>query len=841
VNPERWARVVALFEAALAVPEEARARFVADSAGDDDRLRRQVESMLAADGAREAILDDGAEPLARALGAESESAADDPSSFAGRRVGPYRIIDHLGRGGMGSVYRARRDDVGMDVALKVVAGALAAPERVRRFEAERRVLARLEHRAIARLLDAGVLDDGTPWFAMELVDGAAIDRHCDERGLGVAARLALFDEVCAAVEYAHRHLVVHRDLKPANILVTAPGKPKLLDFGVAKSLDEHQEDAASLTRAGGRVMTPEFAAPEQIRGDPVTTASDVYALGVLLYRLLTGQLPRTVSALTTAAAERQLREAHVAAPSAIQGDGPLRALGPDRRRELDALVLRALEVEPARRYASAEQLRADLAAFRDHRPLAARVPTRRYRLAKFVRRNRGYVAAATGVAALLAVFVATLSTERAATARERDRAILEAATAEQVGAFLTGLFEASDPYGGLGPETPVRDLLTRGREQLADLEGSPEVRARLEHTLGAVHLTLGEYDEAEALFNSALERRRAIHGPDHSDVAESERRLADILSLRGSLDSAHVLLDHARRALIAGGDLDTLHQAELALQLGTIHHRRTDYPAAEKAYSEALTLYQAVLPDPDLRIARAQGNLAITLSAQRRLDEAEVFNRATVSSFERLPGDQAANLAQAYNNLGVTLERQGKLEEAEAVQRQALAEKRAYLPPGHASIGVTMTNLAGVLIRLDRLDEAETLLLDALALQRAAMGPDHRYVINALTDLAEVDTRRGDHDRALERLDEAHTLLLATVPPDNPRVATLLLRSGAVHRARGDFATGEALLARALAIREAAFGPDAAQTLAAGEALDALRDAAALAEHPLPSGNDELH
>jgi tetratricopeptide (TPR) repeat protein len=373
-------------------------------------------------------------------------------------------------------------------------------------------------------------------------------------------------------------------------------------------------------------------------------------------------------------------------------------------------------------------------------------------------------------------------------------------------------------------DTRAGELLARGRARLTDLEDEPSLLADVEHTLAGVYLSLGEYDEAEELYARSLAARRGAGLSEPTDLVASLQGLARVLSFTGSLDSAAVLLGEALeaggdRTGDAGGPEIELQRAEVMMDLGTLQFRRADFPAAEALYREALELYEGGLDYPDRRIAQAQGNLGLALSAERRLGESERYNRAAVATFEALPGDQSAYLAQAYNNLAVTLERQGRLAEAEGLQRRALEAKRASLPVGHSSIGVTMTNLAVVLARQGELDEAEALLLEALELQRTAVGPEHRYVINALTGLAEVDMARGDPRGALTRLTEARSLVLKAVPADHPRVATLLLRMGAALRAAGDPAGAEPLLREATGIRERALGPDAPQSVTAKVAL----------------------
>jgi serine/threonine protein kinase/tetratricopeptide (TPR) repeat protein len=424
VNAERWSRLQALFDEALATPAAQLCEWMERACDGDPELRAELEELLDADAHGSPLLDGTAEGMARVL------LPPPPGGIADARIGPYRILREIGRGGMGTVYLGVRDDVGKRAALKLVRGGLAAPENVDRLLRERRVLAAIEHPNIAALLDAGTTTDGLPYFAMEYVEGEPIDAYCDRRRLVVRERLALAEAVCAAVAHAHARGIVHRDLKPSNILVRDPaegedaGQVKLLDFGIARVLEE-QGSTGELTRTGVRIMTPEVAAPEQVRGDPVSPATDVYMVGVLLYRLLTGHSPYPVRGRSLGEIERAVLEQEPAAPSqtVLRGEPPppdappgeaktaaalaeLRASTPERLRrelsgDLDHIVLQALEKDPGRRYATAAELLDDLRRYREGLPVRARASTAAYRVWKWARRRRGVLAVAAVALAVL--------------------------------------------------------------------------------------------------------------------------------------------------------------------------------------------------------------------------------------------------------------------------------------------------------------------------------------------------------------------------------------------------------------------------------------------------------
>jgi serine/threonine-protein kinase len=527
VTPEQRGRVEAVFDAALDLAPADRNAFVERECGDDVVVRNEVVALLTAHERDFGVLE------AASPGTLVASLLE--VYRPGSRIGPYRLTREIGRGGMGVVYLAERDDgqFRRTVAIKVMRAGMDPDEVRRRLEAERQILAALDHPNIARLYDGGVAPDGRPYLVMEYVEGQPIDEYCDSHRLSVEERLALFCTVAHAVHYAHRRLVVHRDLKPSNILVTADGHPKLLDFGIAKILEESPlEVTAPLTRTGLRLLTPEYASPEQIRGGPVTTANDVYALGVVLYELLTGRRPFDVSDLSPAEAERVILLQDARKPSTLTsrrdtasrntaGDtaapdpahtATLRRSTPVRlaRRlsgDLDNLVLMALRKEPERRYASAQQFADDIQRHLVGRPVTARGHSPTYRARKFVDRHRWGVLAGAAIIVLLAAgIISTLVQARAAAEQarialeERIRAEQEARRAARVQSIVVDLFRLSDPNEALGDTITAREMLDRGAERvLREFGDQPDVQAALLSEVARVYANLGLADRAETL------------------------------------------------------------------------------------------------------------------------------------------------------------------------------------------------------------------------------------------------------------------------------------------------------------------------------------------------------
>ena len=557
------------------------------------------------------------------------------------QVGAYRVVRRIAEGGMGTVFEAHRaDDVfAKRVALKVCAATLVGETVRDRFRRERQILARLEHPGIARILDGGTTRAGSPYFVMEYVDGLALDRYADEHRLGLEERLRIFCNVCEAVAHAHRNLVVHRDLKPSNILVDSTGCAKLLDFGIAKVLAEGTEAApAEATRTLFRVMTPEYAAPEQVRGDPVTTATDVYALGVVLYELVTGQRPYRVTRSAPSEWEHAILEQEPVRPSAraanraATGDGEARdratAIGLQprqlRRRlrgDLDRIVLKALQKEPERRYASAEALAADIRRHLEGLPVSAHGDALTYRVRKFVRRHRvGVAAAALLFLSLIAGLVGTTTAER--------RATREARKAEAVKDFLKTLFSASDPAQAQGKERTAKQLLQDGARRIeTELKDQPDVQSEVARLIANVYLQLGEYDRALPLLRTDLERRRRLDGPRSLAVAESLTQIGNVQSEQGRFEEAGPMYEEALSIRRSRSAERTPEVANLIWCLAAIKSSRNDYAGAEAMYKQALAIYGETKGEESLEAAQVRNSLGILYFLQGRLSEAVVLGR----------------------------------------------------------------------------------------------------------------------------------------------------------------------------------------------------------------------
>ena len=539
MDSARWQHIQTLFHEAADLPADERQIFLRDACRGDDAVLAEVRSMLEEDSRGASLLDGDVATLAHAMVCHNVCHDGGAGDF-----GPYRILKPLGEGGMGAVYLAERDDLGSLVAIKVLRDAWLSPARRERFLSEQRTLAQLNHPSIARLYDADTLADGTPWFAMEYVDGLPLTEHCWQRRAAMRERLQTFRAVCEAVRYAHQYAIIHRDLKPSNILVTADGTVKLLDFGIAKQLDGvNPKVDGSLT--GLNMMTPAYAAPEQVRGVPVGVYTDVYSLGVILYELLAGRLPFDLSSRRPAEASAMIVEQPPEKPSAAARrtagvTGTAARLAPASKTawaDLDVLCLTAMHKDPERRYRSVEALIRDVDHYLNSEPLEARPDSAHYRLGKFVSRNRRSVAAAVMVLAVIMGLVAFFTVRLAAA---RSRTLAEAARTLRIQRFMLNLF--GDQTSGPADSLRVVTLLDQGVAQARILDRDPAVQAELYVTLGGIYAQLGKLDRADGLLTSALARRRAIYGNDHPEVAESLVALGLLRVTEGRLEEAEKLI-----------------------------------------------------------------------------------------------------------------------------------------------------------------------------------------------------------------------------------------------------------------------------------------------------------
>ena len=795
MDSARWHRIQTLFHETADLPEHQRHTFLKDACHGDDALMADVLAMLEEDSRGASLLDGDVAHLAHRIVGNGAS-----PSFATKDFGPYHIGSVLGEGGMGVVYLAQRDDLGSLVAIKILRDAWLSPARRERFLSEQRTLAQLNHPSIARLYDADTLADGTPWFVMEYVDGLPLTEYCWQRGLSIRQRLQSFRSVCEAVQHAHQHAIIHRDLKPSNILVKPDGTVRLLDFGIAKQLDV-LDKPADQTLTGLRLMTPAYAAPEQVRGGPVGVYTDVYSLGAILYELLSGRLPFDLSNRTPAEAGAMIAERQPDKPSAaarrtaeVAGTSPrIAPAGKTAWADLDVLCITAMHKDPQRRYRSVEALIRDVDHYLNAEPLEARPDNARYRLRKFASRNRRSVTAAAVVLTIVASLVVFFTVRLAAA---RNRTLAEAARTQRIQRFMLNLF--GDQAAGPADSLRVVTLLDRGVEEARILDREPAVQAELYQTLGGIYQKLGKLDRADALLGTALERRRAIYGRDHPEVAESLVALGLLRIGQARLEEAERLVrdgfEMSRRLLPANDPA----VARAMSALGKVLEHRGRYPQAVKMLEAAIRLQSAPgTAAPDLadslsELANAQfylGGYAISDSLNRRL---LAMHRQMYGGRHPLVADDLINLSAIQYTLG-------HYPEAEGFAREALDINQSWYGKDHPEVASSLTFLGQALGRQNRYDEAEDVLQQSLAIQERVYGTMHNRVALALNELGNVDLKRGKLDEAEARFRRAVDIYRAVNGDRHYSVAIALSNLGGVYLERKQYARAEQLLREVIA------------------------------------------
>jgi serine/threonine-protein kinase len=743
ISTEQWRRVQQVLDGALALEPDDVSAYLDRACAGDRALRTEVARLLEACGRASGFLEDPPTLLAAEMLA-------DLSAHEGRRVGPYVVVSRLGKGGMGVVYLAERADgqFHQRVALKLVSRGLETPLAVRRFLDERQILASLNHPNVARLLDGGVTEEGLPYFAMEYVEGTPIDRYCEARRLDVDARLRLFAEVCDAVQHAHQSLVVHRDLKPSNILVTAAGAPKLLDFGIAKLL---QRDApADATDTGSRFLTPRYASPEQLRGEPVTTVSDVYSLGVLLYELLTGRLPYDLAADTPAALERAVCETDPQRPSlALRDDRRARRL----RGDLDTIVLKAMQKEPARRYASAGALAEDVRRHLAKLPVRARPDTLGYRASRFVRRRRALVASAAALSLAVVLGVAATATQASIAARERDRAQRQAETAARAAELLVDVFRLSDPDVARGTTITAREVLDRGTRRLErDFVGDPEVQAAMLRQVAQVYGNLGLYDDARRLASRAVSVWRP-RGPS-TELAAGLQLLGAVDTSRARFADAETHFREAlaiRRALHDSAD----GVAESLLGVASALVRQQKHADAEPFYREATAVVRRAHGPHSPQLAGALYAQAASAHDRGEAGAADPLFREALDIYRGIPGSRDPLAATARVAVATDLLFRARYAEAEPLLREALTIRRAIYPDGHPAVVESLMSIATLCHNTSRFAEADSAVREAIAMGTRLEGPTHPDVLQALNILGRTLHDEGRYAEAERTFREA--------------------------------------------------------------------------------------
>ena len=837
-----WAKLQEIFAAASELAPAERSRYIDTACQPCPELREPLEAWLA-------TLDSD-EDLDHIVGAAAAQAVELGQPIVGRRLGNYQLTGIVGRGGMGIVYRAiRADDVyRKEVAIKVAAQAMMTPALLQRFLDERQILANLDHKNIARIMDGGTTADGAPYVVMELVAGKPIDSWCDEGRLGIRERVKVFVEVCRAVEYAHRRLVVHRDLKPDNIYVTAEGEPKLLDFGIAKALaPEGMGLAACVTAEMDRLMTPGNASPEQVRGQTITTGTDVYQLGVLLYQLVTGRRPFNVSTARIGEMERLICE--TPAPN------------PHVNEDLDGIILHAMEKEPQRRYASASDLANDLERYLNGFPVTARGPSWRYHARKFVERHKLAVFAAVSALVLLLGSILAITVQSWRLDRERI-------TAEKVAEFQSSIFSSTNPSETRGKVLTARDVLDQGAANLDRATGmDPAVRDKLLNTLAVAYRSQGIFDRAYDLFSKSLEIRKRLYGSRSKEAAETMGTLADLdifsedyyrafkdadewfgairpfddrydeealaaLRLRTTLEAYHNRLGNAeatgRQAIKVATKVFGSQSNEAFLQycpFGNILFREGKWAEAEDMYRTSMLFYRkgdwqnspGVIAEME-----SASRLGFLLGLEGRYGEAEPLLREVVSQRLKILGFAHDSTGASEAELGFVLGKMHQTAEAEQLGRDGLRSREAVQGGNSRNYGVDEGLLAVTYMDEGKFEQARLLLEHDVTLCRMHLGDQSLYLARELNLLGHLQLSTRQVDAAAQTLETALSIEQQTNGDESLFAAADHLELGRAQIAQGKLPEAEANLRRAVVLYRTTAQADRPNAMVALRTLGSL-------------------
>jgi serine/threonine-protein kinase len=772
VTPEAWERVKALFDLLLELPETEREAELARHRDSDPAVVAEVTELLLAAGAVGERFEAGATPP-----------APPPPEMVGTRLGPYLILRELGRGGMGTVYEAERVDEQYTkrVAIKMVSVTGDRRQALRRFQRERELLAGLAHRNIAALLDGGVTASGDPYFIMEYIEGEPITAWCAGRSLDVRSRVALFRQACTAVQHAHERLVIHRDLKPGNMLVDAEGTVKLLDFGIAKLLDPSGEDE-DLTRTGATPMTAAYASPEQLRGHLMSTSSDIYSLGVVLYELLTGRRPFA----SDTHVEALLLDRLPPPPSRAAAERGGARLGRQLGGELDAILLKALRPEPDRRYRAAQELGDDLQRWLTGQAVAAQPDTLGYRLRTLVRRNRAAtVAAATAVISLVVGTV--VSVEQARTARsERDRAVLEQARTLQVTQFFQDVLSGAKPAEG-GLDLTVVAAIDRTIPRIdATFADQPDLRAAIKATLGSTLTDMGLYERARPLVEDALRLQDSLDGTMPTRArADARYNLAGLASERGELGRAESLYREAIAMYGAAPGVDSVEIYQGMNNLANAVMGAGRFAEAATIYAEVGDRLRVLNPGDTVARAVALTNQGTALAQLGRYAEAEGLLREATQLFTTASTSNPARVASARQPLAGALLFQGKYVEAEVEARTAWLENREALGPLNPATLAAQRMLINVLADADRCADAIPLAREIVRQPRSVVPAYDLSLNTAMLFLGWCEMRLGRPEVGERWVREGLRLRHESLPAGHWAIAWAESQAGEVLAALG--------------------------------------------------------
>lgn len=849
MNAAQWKQVQTLFKEIVDLEPSMRNERLDSVKAEDPLLYEELLSLLNADSENTSLLDSFA---------VSQVDLSELVPLDDVQIGPFRIDKKIASGGMGNVYLAHRTSGGFEqtVALKLIKYGMGTEPAISRFLDERSILARLQHPHIARLIDGGITDEDRPWFAMEYVDGVPISQYCREKNATLHERLDLFLMITSAVQYAHKNLVVHGDLKPQNILVSIQdGKPtiKLLDFGVARLIEAGKEDEKNL-----HAFTAEYASPEQIGKQPVTTVSDIYSMGVILYELFTGTRPFRIDDQSLNEFLNSISQSVPLLPSKVQTENVHAICQKDLTGDLDNICLKALSADPEHRYEIAEQMADDIRRYLNHLPVSATSGSRLYRTGKFLKRHKAGTVAVTGILIVLIAGILAFAWQYSVASQERDRAQKEAETSRQVASFLQGLFEVTDPSISRGDTLTAFTMLERGAEQIeTELAGNPELLAEMLDILGAAYHNLWDFRKSEEMFSRSESYKRQIYPEDHLSLSVNYHYMGNIHIQNGNFEAADSSISAAmriRRANLRQNHPDIASTLQL---LGFLNQRQGNFQKAEELYSEALAIYEEQSsddPDNAMEAASLKSSLGlIFLTTTRHEEAAELFQDA-VSYIQTNLGDDHPRIINYLANLGTAHSRLGNTEEAERyliqsveaarkilgnhhpltantliyysnflfgqdeylqieqLSREALQIYTDFFDDDNPVIPVIINNLANSLDNQGKYTEAEELHRVALARRIELFGNESHHVAQSYGNIAVTLRNKEKYDLALEYFHRALEIEIAVYGEDHPEAAYGTLAIAYVHKLTGENEKAEEYYLKGYQIFRDRFGDDNNET-----------------------------
>ncbi|HEV2103029.1 MAG TPA: serine/threonine-protein kinase [Candidatus Acidoferrum sp.] len=808
-RPENWEKIKEVFGAALECEPGRRAAFLDEACAQDPALRAEVASLLSAH-ANLADLSNCPWP---------DQSVD--FSLEGLVIGPYRLVKKLGEGGMGQVWLAEQTDpVRRQVALKLIRGGIFSAALLQRFQAERQSLAIMDHPAIAKVFDAGTTAQGQPYFVMEYVEGLPITKYCDQKRLSIRERLRLFIEVCDGIQHAHQKAIIHRDIKPANVLVVEVGgkpSPRIIDFGLAKTIVPAEAGGILFTQVGVILGTPGYTSPEQ--ADPtirdIDTRTDVYSLGVVLYELLTGALPFDPQAIKKQSYDkilRRLREEDPLIPSvkaskdsrASSSHAQMRATSPKQlttllRGDLDWITMKALERDRARRYGTPSELTADVERYLENRPVMARPASPGYRLQKYLRRNRVAVSFVSGALVLLLAFTGIQAIQLRRITRERDRA-------NRVTDFMTNMFKVSDPSESRGNSITAREILDKSSKEIeTGLAKDPQLQAQMMNVMGEVYINLGLHDDAKSLLEQSIAIRRRVFGLRNRETLDSMDKLAWLLEEQGKPEEAEKIerqILPIRMELFGPEDRDTLSsQVNLANDLCD----EGKYAESEQIDRQAIAVRRRIAPDDPLT-PMEMSNLAATIAMTGRYRESEQVNLEALAILNRTVGPDHPFTIKVRSNLADVYDREGRFAEAEQITRETLEVRRRILGPEHPDTLQNSGDLGTLLYEQGRYQQAEEIHRDVLARQKRLSGAERPQTLLTMDNLAADLAALHRYLQAEQLSREAWEIRQRVLGPDHPDTLLSAVHLGVINRLEGHYAQAEKLTSSALVAQRKALG-----------------------------------